>query len=82
MRQSQTGILIYGDGGPREVVLERSLRGRAAELSEMYRGIVEGKPIFHDGRWAMATLEVCQAIIDSARESREIALTRQVPTHD
>ena len=82
MRQSQNGILIYGDGGPLEIVLERSLRGRAAELSEMYRGIVEGKPIFHDGRWAMATLEVCQAIIDSARESREIAMTRQVSTND
>jgi phthalate 4,5-cis-dihydrodiol dehydrogenase len=82
MRQSPDGILIYGDGGPREIVLEKSLRGRAAELSEMYHGIVEGKPIFHDGRWAMATLEVCQAIIDSARESREIAMTRQVPTND
>jgi predicted dehydrogenase len=82
MRQSQNGILVYGENGPREVVLERTLRGRAAELAEMYAGIVEGRPIFHDGRWAMATLEVCQAILDSAQKSREISMRRQVATND
>ncbi|HEY4134558.1 MAG TPA: Gfo/Idh/MocA family oxidoreductase [Alphaproteobacteria bacterium] len=82
MRQSQDGIIVYGEEGPREVVLERSLRGRAAELSEMYGGVMEDRPIFHDGRWAMATLEVCQAILDSAKASREIRMMRQVPTND
>jgi phthalate 4,5-cis-dihydrodiol dehydrogenase len=62
--------------------LEKTLRGRAAELLEMYGGVRENRTIFHDGRWAMATLEVCQAILDSAKASREIRMTRQVPTND
>ena len=82
MRQSQHGIIIYGEDGPREVVLKKTLRGRAAELLEMYGGVRENRTIFHDGRWAMATLEVCQAILDSAKASREIRMTRQVPTND
>ena len=29
---------------------------------------MHGKPPLHDGAWAMATLEVCLAILQSARE--------------
>jgi phthalate 4,5-cis-dihydrodiol dehydrogenase len=82
MRQSQDGLILYADGPPKEILLGQELRGRAAELNELYQGIVEDRPIFHDGRWAMATLEVCFAIIDSAEQKREIQLTRQVPTND
>ena len=52
------------------------------ELSELYGAITEGKPITHDGRWGMATLEVCVAIMQSGRERREILLTHQCPTPD
>jgi len=38
---------------------------------------LEGRPIQHDGRWAMATLEVGNAITQSARERREIMVTHQ-----
>ena len=30
-------------------------------MKEMYEAVVEGKPIVHDGRWAMATLEIGNA---------------------
>ena len=40
---------------------------------------IAGKPALHDGRWGMATLEVCLAMLDSARENRDIALHHQVP---
>jgi phthalate 4,5-cis-dihydrodiol dehydrogenase len=46
---------------------------------------VLGKPLFHDGRWGMATLEVRLAMMQSARERKEIMLTHQVavpPDHD
>jgi phthalate 4,5-cis-dihydrodiol dehydrogenase len=46
-------------------------------MKEMYEAVVDGKPITHDGRWAMATLEVGNAIVQSARERREIMLTHQ-----
>lgn len=82
MRQSKDGLIVYGEDGPKEIPIEKELHGRAAELREIYGGIVENRPIFHDGRWAMATLEVCLAIADSVNESKEIKLTRQVPIGD
>ena len=82
MRQSPDGILIYGDTEKREIPLGKELRGRGAELMDLYDGVVHGKPIFHDGRWGMATLEVCLAIIDSSRQKSEIRMTRQVPVED
>ena len=82
MRQTRDGVMVYGEDGPKEIPLELELHGRAAELREMYGGIVENRPISHDGRWAMATLEVCMAIANSVNESREVKLSRQVPVQE
>ena len=82
MRQSQNGLIIYGEDGRKDIPLGQEPRGRAAELKELYQGIVEDRPIFHDGRWAMATLEVCLAIADSVAERGEVTMSRQVPTND
>jgi predicted dehydrogenase len=82
MRQSPTGLIVYGDDGPKEVPLAQELRGRAAELKELYEGITAGRPIFHDGAWAMATLEVCLAIIESAASGQEVEMHRQVAVAD
>jgi phthalate 4,5-cis-dihydrodiol dehydrogenase len=46
-------------------------------MQEMYGALAEGRPIRHDGRWALATLEVGNAITQSARERCEIVLTHQ-----
>jgi phthalate 4,5-cis-dihydrodiol dehydrogenase len=43
----------------------------------MHAAVTQGKPIIHDGRWAMATLEVGNAIVQSGRERREIMLAHQ-----
>jgi hypothetical protein len=82
IRQSQNGLLVYDDNGVSEIPLEHELRARAAELMDLYNGVVLGKPVFHDGRWGMATLEVCLAILQSADERREIRMSRQVPMPD
>jgi phthalate 4,5-cis-dihydrodiol dehydrogenase len=79
MRQSPDGLLVYDDEGVREVPVDRSAGGRVAELNDLYAGIVDGRPIFHDGRWGRATLEVCLAILESARTRREIDMHLQVP---
>lgn len=79
VRQSQDGIFIYGDEEVREVPIEEMLFGRQAEITELYNGVVNGKPIFHDGRWGEATLEVCLGILQSAAERREVMLSHQVP---
>jgi hypothetical protein len=47
---------------------------------ELYEAVTQDRPVYHDGRWGMATLEVCLAIMQSARERREILLSHQSPT--
>ncbi|MEA2640006.1 MAG: phthalate 4,5-cis-dihydrodiol dehydrogenase [Chloroflexota bacterium] len=81
IRHSQYGIYIYDDDGIHDVdvELEAGGVGRRAELEELYNAVVLDKPVYHDGRWGMATLEVSLAIMQSAKEHREIQLTHQVP---
>lgn len=80
IRQSPDGLYIYGDEGKWEVPVALADRGREAELEELYRAVMEGRPVFHDGRWGEATLEVVLAIMQSARERREIMVAHQVPS--
>jgi phthalate 4,5-cis-dihydrodiol dehydrogenase len=82
IRQSPDGLLIYDDEGMHEVPVSGEGATGVTELNEIYGAITEGKPISHDGRWGMATLEVCVAIMQSAKERREIMLTHQCSTPD
>jgi phthalate 4,5-cis-dihydrodiol dehydrogenase len=79
IRQSPNGVFVYGDDGRREVRVEGGRGTGTVEMADMYAALYEGKPIVHDGRWGMATLEVGQAMVQSARERREIILTHQCP---
>ncbi len=79
VRQSPDGLTVYGDEGKREIDVPKSETGRAAEIEELYRAVAEDRPVFHDGRWGEATLEVCLAIYESARERREVRLSHQAP---
>ncbi len=81
MRQSADGIFIYSDEKV-EVPIESGMRGRKAEITELYEAVVKGKSMFHDGRWGTATLEVCLGMIESAETRREILLSRQVAVQD
>jgi len=80
IRQSQDGLIIYGDEEKREVPLQARRIGREAEMDELYNAVVNDRPVFHDGRWGEATLEVCLAILESAKERREITVSHQVPS--
>jgi phthalate 4,5-cis-dihydrodiol dehydrogenase len=51
-------------------------------LTELRDAIVDGKPPLHDGRWGRANLEVCLAVLRSARERKEILLTHQTAVND
>jgi phthalate 4,5-cis-dihydrodiol dehydrogenase len=77
IRQSPNGVYVYGDTGRREIEVHGGRGTGLLEMQELYEALVEGKPITHDGRWAMATLEVGNAIVQSAHERREIMLGHQ-----
>lgn len=78
IRQSPDGLYIYGNDGVHEVPVEQGGASRQAEFEELWHAVVEDRPVQHDGRWGEATLEVCLAIHQSARERREITLSHQV----
>ncbi|HXF74601.1 MAG TPA: Gfo/Idh/MocA family oxidoreductase [Methylomirabilota bacterium] len=80
IRQTPDGLCIYGEFERREIKLPAASRGREAEVEELYNAVAHDRPVFHDGRWGAATLEVCLAILESAEKRREIFLSRQVPS--
>jgi phthalate 4,5-cis-dihydrodiol dehydrogenase len=80
IRQSQHGLYVHSDQGTKDVPLVGGGGpSRRGELIELYNAVVLDQPIRHTGPWGMATLEVCLAIMQSAKERREIMLSHQVP---
>lgn len=47
-------------------------------VAELYEAAVNGRQPVHNERWGMANLEVCLAVLESARERKEIYLSHQV----
>ncbi|HUB95302.1 MAG TPA: Gfo/Idh/MocA family oxidoreductase [Stellaceae bacterium] len=77
IRQSPNGLYVYGDDGRREIPVTGGRGTGMLEIEEMHAALTEGRPILHDGRWALATLEVGSAMVQSSRERREILLEHQ-----
>lgn len=80
IRQTPDGLKIYGETEQREINLSGGSRGREAEVEELYHAVVHNRPVFHDGRWGAATLEVCLAMLESAEKRQEVFLSHQVPS--
>lgn len=78
LRPTAEGVMIYGDFEQRLEEVAVTAVPRAEVIDELYEAIVAGRPPLHSGRWAMATLEVCLAILRSAHERREITLEHQI----
>ena len=78
LRPLPGGVMIHQNGGARLEALAAPTVPRGEVIDELYAAVVEGKPPLHDGAWAMATLEVCLAILQSSREGRDIVLAHQV----
>jgi phthalate 4,5-cis-dihydrodiol dehydrogenase len=81
VRITPDGLALYGLDGKRDLPVERGLGrpGHGDVLDALWAALREGKRDFHDARWGKATLEVALAILQSARERREITLSHQVP---
>jgi phthalate 4,5-cis-dihydrodiol dehydrogenase len=81
LRASANGVTIYDHEGAREVPIPArdGVPGRREVLDDMYAAVRQGKRPLHDARWGKATLEASLAVLQSARENREIALVHQVP---
>jgi phthalate 4,5-cis-dihydrodiol dehydrogenase len=81
LRASPNGVTIYDHQGAREVPIpsREGVPGRREVLDDMHAAVHQGKRPLHDARWGKATLEASLAVLQSARENREITLVHQVP---
>jgi len=77
LRPMPDGVMIYQNGEGKLDPLPVPSIPRAEVIDELYDAVVNDKAPLHDGEWAMATLEVCLAMLQSSREGREIALDHQ-----
>lgn len=80
LRPTSKGVMIYDDHERRLEAVAVPAVPRREVIDELYAAVVDGLPPIHDGRWGLATMEVCFAILQSAREGREVMLSHQIPT--
>ncbi|MFM0228446.1 Gfo/Idh/MocA family oxidoreductase [Paraburkholderia dipogonis] len=78
MRQSRNGISVYTAGGREDIALPIPPGPQDMVVSEFHDALSGLRAPVHDGRWGLANLEVCVAATESARNGKEVALTRQV----
>lgn len=80
IRVTPEGLTLYAPDGSRKLDVDRGLGrpGHGDVLDALWRAVRDGRRDFHDARWGKATLEVALAILQSARERREIFLRHQV----
>lgn len=78
LRPMPEGVMIYGDGRKHLESLPPPRVPRVEVIDELYGTIVSGHAPVHSGPWALATLEVCLAMLESAREQRDVVLEHQV----
>ena len=74
VRPLPSGVMVYGDHEQRLEPLPPPTLPRVEVIDELCDAVVNGKPPLHGGDWAMATMEVCLAILRSSREQREVKL--------
>ena len=78
IRQSPSGLLVHGQAGVRAIELSVQRNPRDRVLDEFHAGICDPAVALHDGRWGLATLELCLAAIESSRCGGELRLHEQV----
>ena len=78
LRPLPNGVMIYGDERAWLDPLAPPAVPRAEVVDELCDAVLLGRVPLHTGEWAMATLEVCLAIRESARRGAQIALRHQI----
>ena len=78
LRPTPKGVWIFEDAQKRFEPLAKPLVPRTEVIDELCEAIDSGRDGIHRGEWGRATLEACLAMLQSARERRDVALQRQV----
>jgi phthalate 4,5-cis-dihydrodiol dehydrogenase len=74
LRPVQNGVMIYQDGSSRLDAIPSPGVPRAEVIDELCQAVVHGKTPLHDAAWGLATVEVLLAMLQSARDDRDVRL--------
>jgi phthalate 4,5-cis-dihydrodiol dehydrogenase len=74
LRPVPDGVWVYGDAVREHRPLPPPAVPRFEVIDELVDALVHGRAPLHDGPWARATLDVCLALLQSAREGRDVRL--------
>lgn len=78
LRPGPTGIAIHTDTERRFEPLPAPAIPRVEVIDELHAAVRGGQAPLHSGEWGLATLEICRAILDSARSGRAVDLEHQI----
>jgi phthalate 4,5-cis-dihydrodiol dehydrogenase len=68
------GLLVERGDTTEELAYPAGPSGWDAVLDELAASLASGRPPTHDGRWGVATLEVCAAVEAAAATGKEVVL--------
>jgi phthalate 4,5-cis-dihydrodiol dehydrogenase len=78
LRPMPQGIIVYGDEKRHTEALPPPKIPRAEVVDEFYGAVISGQAPLHSGEWGLATLEICLAVLESAKTGREVELRWQI----
>ena len=80
LRASADGVILYDEAGAHEIAVPRGAgwAGHGDVLDALAAALRDGRRSPADARWGKANVEAMLAVLQSARERREIALQHQV----
>ena len=74
LRPLPSGVMVYGDDKPRLEPLAPPEIPRREVIDELCAAVFEHRAPLHGGEWGVATLEVCLAMLASARSGQEVII--------
>lgn len=78
LQLTPSGLIVHDIDGHHRLDLPAPVVPRQEVVDEIWAASRQGRALVHDGRWSMATVEVCLALIESAATGRDIMLRHQV----
>ena len=74
VRPLTDAVWVYGDAARERHALERPAVPRFEVVDELVGAVRHHHTPLHDGAWGRATLQICLAMLESAREQRDVEL--------
>ena len=67
-------VEIYADFQKEALELAQPAFPRKEVIDELEQAVVHGRKTLHDGYWARKTLQVCLAMLETARTGKDVAI--------